>query len=190
MKYQYVNVVFDEVELYFHPDLQRRFMKILIDALHNITLEHIMGINMLIVTHSPFVLSDIPASNVLFLRAQGKEIVVGRETFASNIHQMLGSSFFMEYAIGDVAREALQDVYGLYAKLNDDALADDNKKKWIENEAYYQYVGSIISDDYLRNSYQLMCQELMNTYHPEAAVEAERAALKARLAELEKRNDD
>lgn len=190
VKYQYVNVVFDEVELYFHPDLQRRFMKILIDALHNITLEHIKGINMLIVTHSPFVLSDIPASNVLFLRAQGKETAVGRETFASNIHQMLGSSFFMEYAIGDVAREALQDVYGLYAKLNDNDLAEDNKKTWIENEVYYKYVGSIISDDYLRNSYQLMCQELMNLYHPEAAVEAERAALKARLAELEKRNDD
>lgn len=28
LKYKYVNIVFDEVELYFHPDLQRRFVKI------------------------------------------------------------------------------------------------------------------------------------------------------------------
>lgn len=190
VKYKYVNVVFDEVELYFHPDLQRRFMKIMTDALHNITLEYIKAINILIVTHSPFVLSDIPSSNVLFLRANEKNNTVERETFASNIHQLLGSSFFMEYAIGDVAREALQDVYGLYAKLEDKAVANVNKHKWLENEAYYKYVGSIISDDYLRNSFQIMCQELMNGYHPEAAVEEERAALRARLAELEKKNDD
>lgn len=189
VKYHYVNVVFDEVELYFHPDLQRRFMKILKDSLHNITLEHIKGLNILIVTHSPFVLSDIPASNVLFLRAKGNEAVT-KETFASNIHQMLGSSFFMEYAIGDVARDALQEVYGLYANLEDKNAFTQDRQKWLENEAYYKYVGSIISDDYLRNSYQVMMQELMKSYHPQAAVDAERAALKARLAELEKRSDD
>ena len=189
VKYKYVNVVFDEVELYFHPDLQRRFLKIMMSALHNITLEYIQGLNILIVTHSPFVLSDIPASNVLFLRAKDKEYIP-KETFASNIHQMLGSSFFMEYAIGDVAREALEEVYGLYANLTEKEKESNDKQKWLENEDYYRYVGSIISDDYLRNSYQVMMHELMTTYHPEEAVEAERAALRARLAELENRKDD
>lgn len=33
IKYRYVNVVFDEVELYFHPELQRSFMGLLLQAL-------------------------------------------------------------------------------------------------------------------------------------------------------------
>lgn len=85
-----MNVVFDEIELYFHPDLQRRFLFLIISALRNIHIEHIEGINLLMVTHSPFVLSDIPRSNVLILSKQ-KEIA--GETFCANIHDMLGQSF-------------------------------------------------------------------------------------------------
>lgn len=104
LKYKYVNVIFDEIELYFHPDLQRRFLSLVINALRNIHIEYIAGVNILMVTHSPFVLSDLPRSNVLALSKGYEEI---GETFCANIHEMLGQSFFMKYFMGQIAQECV-----------------------------------------------------------------------------------
>lgn len=111
LKYKYVNVVFDEIELYFHPDLQRRFLSLIISALRNIHIEHIEGVNILMVTHSPFVLSDIPRSNVLVLSKQGE---ICGETFCANIHEMLGQNFFMEYTMGQIAQEEIEEIFSKY----------------------------------------------------------------------------
>lgn len=67
IKYRFVNVIFDEVELYFHPELQRSFMGLLLQALQNAHFKNLHGINIILATHSPFLLSDIPHSNVLCL---------------------------------------------------------------------------------------------------------------------------
>lgn len=192
VKYRYVNVVFDEVELYFHPDLQRRFMKIMIDSLHQITIEHIKGINIQIVTHSPFVLSDLPSTNVLFLQKKGKD-KEHNETFAANIHKMIGSSFFMDYAIGDVARETIQEVFEIYhlaKESNNEEEIKRNKCRWIGKEDFFLYVGSVISDDYLRNTYQIMVKELMRIYKTKVFIKEEKRQLMERLKELEKWSDD
>lgn len=105
LKYKYVNVVFDEIELYFHPDLQRRFLSLIISALRNIHIEHIEGVNILMVTHSPFVLSDIPRSNVLVLSKQGE---ICGETFCANIHEMLGQNFSWSIPWGKLLRRRLK----------------------------------------------------------------------------------
>lgn len=62
IKYRFVNVIFDEVELYFHPELQRSFMGLLLQALQNAHFKNLHGINIILATHSPFLLSDIPHS--------------------------------------------------------------------------------------------------------------------------------
>lgn len=139
LKYKYVNVVFDEIELYFHPDLQRRFLSLIISALRNIHIEHIEGINLLMVTHSPFVLSDIPRSNVLVL-SKHKEI--SGETFCANIHDMLGQSFFMEYSMGQIAQEEIEEIFCRYNR-NQRINENDLKR--------YKYVASIVGDEYLHS---------------------------------------
>lgn len=139
LKYKYVNVVFDEIELYFHPDLQRRFLSLIISALRNIHIEHIEGINLLMVTHSPFVLSDIPRSNVLVL-SNHKEI--SGETFCANIHDMLGQSFFMEYSMGQIAQEEIEEIFCRY-NMNQRINENDLKR--------YKYVASIVGDEYLHS---------------------------------------
>ena len=67
-KYNQFNIVFDEVEICFHPEMQRQFLKRFIDVLTDLKANHEIFINIIIVTHSPFILSDIPASNILFLK--------------------------------------------------------------------------------------------------------------------------
>ncbi|MGB3962666.1 MAG: hypothetical protein WBK95_10560, partial [Sulfurimonas sp.] len=66
-KYGYVNIILDEIELYFHPELQRQYLKHLRHAISKADTNKILAINILFVTHSPFILSDIPDTKILFL---------------------------------------------------------------------------------------------------------------------------
>lgn len=153
LKYRYINMVFDEIELYFHPDLQRRFLSLIIAALRNIHIEHIEGVNILMVTHSPFILSDLPKSNVLALSK--KNDVIG-ETFCANIHEMLGQSFFMEYSMGQIAQEHIEEIFCKYnnwvegQKLD---ISDDDLKR-------YKYVASIVGDEYLHTTIERVIKSM------------------------------
>ena len=163
IRYKYVNVVFDEVELYFHPDLQRRFVSLLMDAIKNLNLEHVEGVNMLLVTHSPFVLSDLPRSNVLALGDDESEV---KETFCANIHEMLGNSFFMKYTMGDLARDQVEEIFKLYNEFEE----SEDKKGLIASRAskwpQYEYVASLVADEYLHGLVGRMLEE-MSKYLPE-----------------------
>lgn len=66
------------------------------NGLKEITLENIKSIHLIIVTHSPYVLSDIPRTNVLALKKDETEPVDGLQSFGANIYDMLKDSFFLE----------------------------------------------------------------------------------------------
>lgn len=140
LQYQYVNVMFDEVELYYHPDLQRRFVWLLTNALKSAGLQRIIGVNIIIVTHSPFVLSDIPRSNILVLGEKDDM----EKTFGANILDLFRKSFIMSSTIGEYARNELT---AIFAKLNNrkgtEWLSEDERKK-------IKYIGSIVGDPYLK----------------------------------------
>ena len=108
-KYEYINIIFDEIELYFHPEYQRRFVFELLERLDSLKkgnhIPKIKGINILFCTHSPFILSDIPKQNVLFL-GEKKDF----KTFGANITTLLSNSFFMENLIGEFAKNKINDV--------------------------------------------------------------------------------
>ena len=78
-------MILEEIELYYHPELQQQFVKFLIDGLNQMTLENIKSIHVQIVTHSPYVLSDIPRTNVLALKKDKEEPVVGLRTFGAKL---------------------------------------------------------------------------------------------------------
>ena len=109
IKYEYINIIFDEIELYFHPEYQRRFVFELLERLDSLKkgthIPKIKGINILFCTHSPFILSDIPKQNVLFL-GDKKDF----KTFGANITTLLSNSFFMENLIGEFAKNKINDV--------------------------------------------------------------------------------
>ncbi len=108
-KYEYINIIFDEIELYFHPEYQRRFVFELLERLDSLKkgnhIPKIKGINILFCTHSPFILSDIPKQNVLFL-GEKKDF----KTFGANITTLLANTFFMENLIGEFAKNKINEV--------------------------------------------------------------------------------
>ncbi len=94
--YHYVNILLEEIELYFHPDFQKRYISMILDGLTQVRLENIYGINICFITHSPFVLSDIPRGNLLALEDGESAGENKLKTFGANIYDMLKSSFFIE----------------------------------------------------------------------------------------------
>lgn len=93
--YESVNLILEEIELYFHPEYQRKFVLRLIKQIHGIGLEHVKNVNMTFVTHSPFILSDIPKCNVLFLEDGHPDYRMQENTFGANIHSLLKNGFFL-----------------------------------------------------------------------------------------------
>ena len=103
VEYQRVHLVLEEVELYFHPQLQKEFVRNLLDGLRQMNFSTVKWIDIRVVTHSPFVLSDIPNENVLTLRKRRQDIDK-IDCFGANIHEMLRNTFFLSNGtIGDFA---------------------------------------------------------------------------------------
>lgn len=140
LQYQYVNVMFDEVELYYHPDLQRRFVWLLTNALKSTVLRRIFGVNIIIVTHSPFVLSDIPRSNILVLGEKDDM----EDTFGANILDLFRKSFIMQSTVGEYARQELSQIFTLLGDDKAISKLDEKERKRI------WYIKDIVGDLYLK----------------------------------------
>mgnify|MGYP000408808993 FL=1 len=117
----------------------------------------IRSINIIIVTHSPFVLSDVPLENILYLE-DGRHVKKMQQTFSANIHEILQSHFFMKYPMGEIAREALDRIITLYGKRDEDR--ERVLKDLSDNKDYYCYVENIIADPYLKSTIHRMLNEL------------------------------
>lgn len=106
--YNNVNIIFDEIELYAHPDFQRKFINDLLKALDSIQ-NLSQNLNLIFITHSPFILSDIPKQNVLFLQDGKPKDFKDKNTFGANITDLLADSFFIgDGLIGDFAKGKIE----------------------------------------------------------------------------------
>jgi len=150
IKYKALNIILDEIELYFHPDLQRRFISGLLDAFKDMNVRfgnEIKAINILFLTHSPFILSDIPTQNILRLKVGGKN---GKalpfegefKTFAANIHELLAHSFFIDGTLmGKFAEDKIDSLIKKIRRSKVKELTEDEQK-----------LLDLIGDSYLKSS--------------------------------------
>ena len=180
LKYHHVCMLMDEVELYYHPDLQRKFVKLLLSSITSVPLENIYDINITLVTHSPFVLSDIPRSNILCLQKGECEKQRG-QTFGANIVDMLSESFFLQGTMGDIAQSCINEVVEFYFKHRryQESLRDnESKQEWHivdmepdkafeKQKSKFDYVTSIIGEEYLQKELREMYDELVDFYDNE-----------------------
>ena len=174
LKYDYVNVMLDEVELYFHPDLQRRFVSLFLDAIKGLNLDGMSGINVTLITHSPFVLSDIPSENIMFLSRNEDDVMQGN-TFAANIHDLFNNTFFLPYTVGELARKEISEIVGLYQiwrsnRSGGDRHESENRRWLVSNQelegmtqrkwAKMKYIAGVVGDEYLQGEITDMLEEM------------------------------
>ena len=108
IEYSHALVILEEIELYYHPELQQQFIKYLLDGIQQMHFDQLQALSFLIVTHSPFVLSDIPADKILAID-DGKPENADVMSFGANIHEMLRTGFFLPTgAVGMFARWMIQ----------------------------------------------------------------------------------
>jgi hypothetical protein len=180
-KYRHVSCVLDEIELYYHPEMQRTYVDDLLSTLEKTNLDFIKSINFCFITHSPFILSDIPKSNVLYLKLDkdGKALpeVIDQDTFGANIYDLLSHSFyFQDGFIGAKAKMIIQQVI--------DNLQDRPPKgiKLLE-EATIEKIIEIIGEPFLRDKLIVMFEKkFKNTNLRQREVQV----LRERLAKLDK----
>lgn len=175
IRYRNINLVFDEAELYYHPEYQQKYIKKLLDIINRGNFYQIFdSINITLVTHSPFMLSDIPDSNILALK-KGERVSTNalKKTFCANYYDLLKNNFFLTSSIGGIAETVINkiiDAYDLYNKnvelLEKDELSDDENVLFLENRTkiikyttnkdFYNQIIDFIGDDYLHKTLKNM----------------------------------
>lgn len=141
--YSMINMIFDEMELCFHPEYQRTFVNNLVSYIERAELNKVFSFNIILTTHSPFILSDIPVCNILALKdGEPDEKFKNEKTLAANIYDILNNGFFMDDFIGEYSSIFIDEII---KKLNDSN--DDISAK--EQEILFKKI-SLIGDNLVR----------------------------------------
>ena len=126
------------------------------------------NLQIILTTHDPLTLSDIPKHNVIFLeKAEEGKCRISSEvqkTFGANITDLLADSFFLEKGlIGDFARKKINDVI--------DWINENRNKTEINEEELerYQKVIELIDERVIKLKLSDMITELLpdNTFYNE-----------------------
>ncbi|WP_294669269.1 AAA family ATPase [uncultured Fluviicola sp.] len=172
--YKYVNLIFDEIELCFHPEFQRTFIHELLKGIKRTKLPKIEGINIIFSTHSPFILSDIPMQNVLRLKKglPDSTPTINSKTFGANIHELLHNDFFLDKSfIGEWARLEILSVANYLTGKKKECKLNDN-----ELQSFISMIGEPLI--------QIRLQELLEIKKGKIS----KSSMLNRIKELEKEN--
>lgn len=186
---KYLNIFFDEVESTLHPNWQKNFINILIQFIQKSNFfEDYIKINLIFATHSPFILSDIPNENVIFLDKfdeketkkkylkldikdleNGNCINVSKDielkTFGTNIHTLLSDGFFMSDGLmGEFAKSKITEIKDFYNKnkdlKNEDSNFKSKKDEFKKNKKYFENIQKIIGEPFLQTIIKNYLDEL------------------------------
>lgn len=126
-----VLLLIDEIDLYLHPEWQRQILNDFLTAIQEYFPHSYFQI--IITSHSPIVLSDIPHENSIFLRKDDGKIVQDKhtvQTFGANIHTLYRDAFFIKdgVAIGAYAKDKIND---WITEFKNNTISEDEMRKKI-----------------------------------------------------------
>lgn len=167
---KYLINIYDEPDVYIHPNWQRLivsdFLNLIKKYLQNID----ETIHLILTSHSPFLLSDLPKENVIFLK-EGKEkkAFEHKQTFGANIHTLLSDGFFMDDGLmGVFAKGKIEEIKKFYELVKSfEDYIKKNKKPYIYIKLIYlikrnkfRYIQSIIGEPFLQTVIKNYLDEL------------------------------
>lgn len=110
-----VLLLIDEIDLYCHPLWQQKLISHLIKEVKEIFIGK--KVQIIFATHSPIVLSDIPQSNIIFLKREKDKCNIDESnkelyTFGANIYKLFNNAFFLNEKgqIGEFAKSKIQAI--------------------------------------------------------------------------------
>ncbi|AKF24659.1 hypothetical protein YH65_04115 [Sulfurovum lithotrophicum] len=130
--YYHVLIMLDEADLGLHPKWQRQYLYNIVETLKETSLD--LSYHVICTSHSPFIVSDLPKDNILFLdKGKSSNLQDILYTFGENIHTLLNDSFFMQkdMMMGKIAEHKLRDCFDFFEKIF------ENDKEIEKIEMYY-----------------------------------------------------
>lgn len=123
-KYTDCLLILDEPDDKLHPEWKRCFLNELSNILNNVLPDSYTNYQIIIATHSPFLLSDLPSGNVIRLEYEeemDKHIykVAGSKFdsyLGANIHELLFDKFFLSSTMGEYAKSKIDRMIELLRK--------------------------------------------------------------------------
>ena len=169
-------ILIDEVESFLHPRWQKEIIHLLIEYIQYLEKEELIKINrfhLIVTSHSPFLLSDIPKDNIIFLE-KGKEVypfTKEEQTFGANIHTLMSHGFFMKKSglMGKFAQNQINKV-----------IEDLQKKETILSQQKIKSIIEIVGEPFLK-------YKLMQMYNDKFPLEDEISELEYENKILEKK---
>lgn len=176
-------ILVDEAENSYHPEWQRQFINMLVEFTHALyhrreqekeKNENVWPFQIVLTTHSPILLSDIPRMYVNYLQkdSESGDVTVSThqpETFGTNVFELYRHAFFMsEGLVGEYARKKIAGIQ------------KDIRKKKADVETIQKEI-ELIGDPGIRT----YLQERLEEYRPEDVL----AKLKRKVEELENRSN-
>jgi ABC-type multidrug transport system ATPase subunit len=141
-------LILDEPETTLHPQWQKNYINEILTLLKIYEKEKIL-FHIIITSHSPFILSDLPKENIIFLE-KGKQVYPfedGKQTFGANIHTLLSHGFFMKDGLmGEFAKSKIDDVINYL----------NNKESKMKNDEDAQNIINIIGEPIIKRELQKM----------------------------------
>ena len=148
-----VVLLLDEIEVSLHPEWQRNIMNELLKFIQYAFTGS--NVQVIMTTHSPIMLSDIPKQNVVYLieneLEENKDVYLNQpETFGSNIFKLYNNAFFLDKgAIGAFAKGKLEILLKEILEGNGDK--EDLQKRI-----------NLIGDDFLKDRFQSQFDTIYN----------------------------
>lgn len=152
----------DEPDNAMHPIWKKRLINSVFEILNNYSDISNIKQHFIFTTHSPFLLSDIPKQNIIFLDTKDNgqckvlkydEVINKKQTFGANIHTLLSDSFFMNDGLmGEFAKSKIDDVIKY---LNNDI------KTTITTDKDAQNIIDIIGEPIIKRELQRMLKNKM-----------------------------
>jgi len=116
----------DEGDLYMHPEWQRNFLNDLIKFIA--TNFKSKQVQLILTSHSPFLISDLPKECVILLGKDGVEDrqIKENSSFGANIHQLFSNQFFLSEngTMGAFAKEKILNLFEKIPKMKETDLKD------------------------------------------------------------------
>lgn len=159
-------ILLDEADLGFHPEWKKRYINIIQQVIPFIFKGK--NIQIIITTHDPLTLSDIPNNNIVYLykTTDGKTELLDQiskqrptKTFGANISDLLADSFFVnDGLIGDFVKEKIEKTIEWIN--NNIELKSRNRDSFSRELEYHKKVISIIDEPVVKIKLSEMISEL------------------------------
>ena len=195
-----VLVLLDEVDLGLHPEWQRNWVNSVLPIIGKIMKKGNDAVRVILSTHSPIILSDFLAEDVIYLPEEPNKIL---KTFGQNIYSLFKNSFFLEAPKGAFSQQVIEDLLKIFGNCSNEEMIQRNKtyKQFIKRyrihfekdtpaqdiRIFFEKLVDMIGEDIIRNHLKRQIEKAKwyNEQNDTLGYEEKIEELERRIKELE-----